>query len=460
MSTKAIKQNKMGTAPISRLIISMAVPMIISMLVQAFYNMVDSLYVSQLGQDAFNAVSLSFPIQNIMIAIASGTGTGVVTLISKSLGEQNYDKANKFASNGIFLAVCSYILMLIFGVFGVEVFFRSQTNIQGIIDGGIEYLSICTILSFGLFGQIVMERIMQSTGKSALSMWTQLVGAVTNIILDPFFIFGWWFFPELGVAGAAVATVAGQILSMIVGIILHHYLNKEIRIQIKGFKPNGRLILAIYKIGIPSTLTIGIGSVMTFMMNKLLIAIETTATAAAVFGAYFKVQSFFVMPVIGLANSMNPIVGFNYGARNKNRMLGTYRLAIMYAICYMIFATIVFLAIPGVLLKIFNASDVMLKIGIPAFRIVSISFIFAAYGIVTSQFFMACGKSFLALLMSVARQLVVLIPVAYLLGYTLGHEYVWLAIPAGDLASTLMAVYGRLRLKKQIFDKMPEVQDF
>ncbi len=450
-------RSKMGTAPLNKLLLSTAVPLIISMLVQALYNMVDSLYVSQLSQDAFNAVSLSFPIQNIMIAIASGTGTGLVALISKSLGEKDIKKANKLAVNGVFLAFCSYLVILVFGFVGVDLFFRSQTDIPAIIDGGKEYLSICCIFSFGLFGQVTFERLMQSTGKSGLSMWTQLVGAIVNIVLDPILIFGWWFFPEMGVAGAAVATVIGQICSLVTGMILHHRFNKELRLHFKGFRPCGKMISAIYKIGVPSMLTIGIGSVMTFMMNKLLIAIEVTATAAAVFGAYFKVQSFFVMPVIGLSNGMSPIVAYNLGANQKHRMLKTYRLSVRYAICYMVLAAAVFILFPAQLLKIFNASDFMLEIGVPAFRMIAVAFIFAAYGIVTSQFFTACGKSFLSLLMSVSRQLVILIPVAYIIGYTLGYHYVWLALPIGELGATAMAVYGRIRMKKLLFAHMPDL---
>ncbi len=458
MATLATKpEYNMGTAPIGKLLLRNAIPLIISMLVQALYNMVDSLYVSQVSQAAFNAVSLSYPIQNIMIAVASGTGTGIVALISKSLGEKNKDRANELAANGVFLAVCSYLVMLLFGLFGVDMFFRSQTNIPEILEGGKEYLSICCIYSFGLFGQVVMERLMQSAGKSSLSMWTLMVGAITNIVLDPILIFGWWFFPEMGVAGAAVATVVGQIFSMITGIILNHHFNTELKLKFRGFRPNGRMILTIYKIGVPSMLTMGIGSVMTFMMNKLLIAIEATATAAAVFGAYFKIQSFFNMPVLGLSQGMSPIVGFNLGAKNKHRMLDTYHLSVKLAFGYMCLATAAFLIVPDMLLKIFNASAHMLEIGEPAFRMIAVSYLFAAYGVVTSQFFMACGKSLLALLMAIARQLVILVPVAYLLGYTLGYQYVWLAVPAGELGSMVMAIYGRTRMQKRLFNHMPDV---
>ncbi|MCD8148213.1 MAG: MATE family efflux transporter [Clostridiales bacterium] len=447
-------ENRMGTEPIPKLLFTMAFPLIISMLVQAFYNIVDSLYVSQLNQAAFNAVSLSYPIQNIMSAIASGTGIGLVSLISRSLGEKNYQRADTLANNGVFLALCSYLVMVLFAFVGLDAFFFAQTDIPEIIKGGKAYLTICCVFSFGQFGQVVFERLLQSVGKSHFSMWILLTGAILNIILDPVLIFGWGPFPQMGVAGAATATVTGQICSMIVGIILNLRYNQDIRLHFKHFRPDGRIILSIYKIGVPSMLTIGIGSVMTFMMNRLLLAIESTATAAAVFGAYFKIQSFFNMPVIGLSHGMNPIIGYNLGAGDKKRMLKTYRLSLSWSFIYMFIGTLAFIFIPGTLLGIFNASPQMLEIGIPAFRIIAIAFTISAYSLVTSQFFMACGKSFLALFMSIARQLVVLIPMAYLLGYTFGYSYVWFALPVGELGSVAMAIYGRIHIKRNILDKM------
>ncbi|MCD8370091.1 MAG: MATE family efflux transporter [Clostridiales bacterium] len=447
-------ENRMGTEPIPKLLFTMAFPLIISMLVQAFYNIVDSLYVSQLNQAAFNAVSLSYPIQNIMSAIASGTGIGLVSLISRSLGEKNYQRADTLANNGVFLALCSYLVMVLFAFVGLDAFFFAQTDIPEIIKGGKAYLTICCVFSFGQFGQVVFERLLQSVGKSHFSMWILLTGAILNIILDPVLIFGWGPFPQMGVAGAATATVTGQICSMIVGIILNLRYNQDIRLHFKHFRPDGRIILSIYKIGVPSMLTIGIGSVMTFMMNRLLLAIESTATAAAVFGAYFKIQSFFNMPVIGLSHGMNPIIGYNLGAGDKKRMLKTYRLSLSWSFIYMFIGTMAFIFIPGTLLGIFNASPQMLEIGIPAFRIIAIAFTISAYSLVTSQFFMACGKSFLALFMSIARQLVVLIPMAYLLGYTFGYSYVWFALPVGELGSVAMAIYGRIHIKRNILDKM------
>lgn len=455
MSTNT-KENKMGTQPINSLLIQMAIPMMASMLVQALYNVIDSIYVAKLGQDALNAVSLSYPIQNIITAIGSGTGVGVNALISKSLGAKEYHKANQYAVNGLFLAFCSYIALFLFGIFGVEFFFRSQTNMESIISGGISYLTICCCFSFGAFGQAIFERMMQSTGKTTLSMYTQGIGALVNIILDPILIFGYFGLPKMGVAGAAVATVIGQICSMITGFILNNAYNKEIQLSFKKFKPDFSTIADIYKIGIPSIIMMSIGSIMTYLVNKLLINIEKTATAAAVFGIYFKLQSFVNMPVLGLAHAMMPIVSFNLGAGNKKRMLRTYHLSITYAMLIMIFGAGMTIFIPDKLLLLFNASDEMLVIGSRALRIISVSFLFTAYSLVTSTFFQACGKSLISMLMSFARQLVLLVPVAYLFGYIFGYQYVWYAIPIAELGALAVSVYGRIRMQRRLFIHMPD----
>ena len=312
METSNYNENKMGVMPINKLLITMSLPMIISMLVQALYNVVDSIFVSQISENALTAVSLAFPLQNFMIAVGSGTGVGINALLSKSLGEKNFDEANKVANNGIFLAIISYLLFLLIGIFGVRFFFECQTNVVEIIDGGYYYLLICTVCSFGLFGQFVFERLMQSTGKTLYIMLTQGLGAITNIILDPILIFGLFGFPKMGIAGAALATVIGQILAMILAIYLNFTKNYEIKIKIKGFKPDLKTIKKIYSVGIPSIIMGSISSVMTFGMNKIIIVFTSTATA--VFGIYFKLQSFVFMPVFGLNNGMVPIVSYNYGA--------------------------------------------------------------------------------------------------------------------------------------------------
>lgn len=457
--TQETKENKMGTKPINSLLIKMAIPMMLSMLVQALYNVIDSIYVAQLSQDALNAVSLSFPVQNVITAIGSGTGAGVNALISKSLGAKNPTKANKYAINGLFLALCSFVVIFLFGIFGVEPFFRSQTDIDGIIDGGVSYLTICCCLSFGVFGQVLFERIMQSTGKTVLSMCSQGVGAIINIVLDPIFIFGYFGIPAMGVAGAAVATVIGQICGLITGFLLNHNFNEEISIKFKGFKPELEIIKDIYRIGFPTIITISVGSVMTYLINRLLIAIEPTATASAVFGVYFKLQSFVVMPVLGLAHAMMPIVSYNLGANNKKRMLKTYHLSILYAFVVMVFGSLMTYLFPDVLLSFFNPTDDMLAMGTEALRIISVSFLFVSVSLTSSTFFQACGRSLISMIMSLSRQLLILVPVAYVLGYTLGYEYVWFAIPIGEFGAVLIAIFARMRLEKTLFSKMPEVSE-
>ena len=438
--------------PINKLLLTMALPLMLSMLVQALYNVVDSIFVGMISQDAFNAVSLAFPIQNIIIAIGSGTGVGVNALIARSLGEKDKEKANRYAANGLFLGGVSGFVMVFVGLFVSEPFLKSQTDNPVIIEEGVKYLKICTCLAVFVIVQCLFERILQSTGKTILSMYTQGIGAIINIIFDPIFIFAF----DMGVSGAAVATVLGQFCGMIAGIVINKKYNKELSIQLKGFKPSLRFIGKIYKIGLPSILMISISSVMTYMMNKLLLKIEATETAAAVFNAYFKLQSFVIMPVIGLAQAMLPIVSFNYGAVNKKRMLETYKRGLLYALSVLSVGTVLMLVAPELLLKMFSASDAMLEIGVPAFRMISVSFIFASYGIVTSNFFQAVGNGVLSMLMSLIRHLIVLVPTAYLLGYTLGYQSVWWSLSLAEIVSDIVAVFGWFYIKRKILDKMPK----
>ena len=366
------RENKMGVMSINKLLITMSLPMIISMLVQALYNVVDSMFVSHISENALSAVSLAFPLQSFMIAVCTGTGVGINAVLSKSLGEKNYDEANSAANNGIFLAVLSYLLFLIIGLFFTRFFYQCQTDITEIIEGGYSYLVVCTTCSFGLFGQIVFERLMQSTGKTFYTMITQGLGAIINIILDPILIFGLFGFPKLGIAGAAIATVIGQIIAMLLAIYYNVSKNDEIKIKIKGFKPNFKTIKKIYSVGIPSIIMGSIGSVMTFGMNKILMVFTSTATA--VFGVYFKLQSFVFMPVFGINNGMVPIVSYNFGARNKERMIDTMKISIIYAVCIMIIGFTIIQIYSDKLLSIFNASKSMIDIGIPALKIISLSF--------------------------------------------------------------------------------------
>lgn len=430
-------ENKMGIMPINKLLISMSFPMIISMLVQALYNVVDSIFVSQINENALTAVSLAFPLQNFMIAVGSGTGVGINALLSKSLGEKNYDKANKVANNGIFLAFMSYILFLFIGIFGIRFFYECQTNISEIIDGGYLYLVICTTCSFGMFGQFVFERLMQSTGRTFYTMITQGLGAIINIILDPILIFGMFGLPKMGIAGAAIATVTGQIVAMFLAIYFNKTKNYDITIKIKGFKPNLNIIRKIYSVGIPSIIMGCISSIMTFGMNKILIVFTSTATA--VFGVYYKLQSFVFMPVFGLNNGMVPIVSYNYGAKNKDRMMKTVKISIMYAMSMMFIGLVVLQIFPEQLLSLFNASDNLINIGVPALKIISLSFLFAGFCIILGSMFQSLGNGVLSLIVSVGRQLVALLPVAYLLSRSGNLNLVWWAFPIAEIVSVVLS---------------------
>ncbi len=447
-SSASVHDNKMGTMPVNKLLFSMAVPMIISMLVQALYNVVDSIFVAQISEDALTAVSLAFPMQNFMIAVGTGTGVGVNALLSKSLGAKHYHNANKTANVSLFLAVCNWLLFVIIGIFFVDLFFRGQTDIEAIINHGNTYLKICCIASLGVFGQITFERLLQSTGRTLLTMCSQGLGAIVNIILDPILIFGLFGVPAMGVAGAAIATVIGQFCGMTLGLILNIKKNHDIKLDIRQCLPTAFIVKSIYVVAIPSILMVSIGSIMTFMMNKILIAF--TSTAAAVFGVYFKLQSFVFMPVFGLNNGMVPIIAFNYGARNKERIVKTMRLSVICACVMMLLGLAVFQFLPEQLLLLFDASDNMLAIGAPALRTISLSFLLAGFSIVSSSVFQALGNGVYSLLTSVVRQLVVLIPCAYLLSRTGVLENVWFSFPIAELAAAGMCVFFLSKILKKL----------
>ena len=430
-------ENKMGVMPLNRLLISMSVPMMISMLVQALYNIVDSMFVAQLSENALTAVSLAFPAQNLMIAVATGTGVGVNAALSRNLGEKNFERANKIADHALFLAALSYVVFALFGLSFARQFFRLQTDIEEIVDLGTTYLRVCTIASFGLFMEIACERLLQSTGKTIYSMYTQGLGAIINIVLDPILIFGYFGAPALGIAGAAGATVIGQIIAFCLGFFFNKTRNHEITISLRDFKPSSEIISHIYAVGIPSIIMASIGSVMTFGMNKILIAFSSTATA--VFGIYFKLQSFVFMPVFGLNNGTVPIIAYNYGAGKPDRIMGTLKLAAMYAVTIMLIGLAVVQLIPDKLLMIFSASDTMLSIGIPALRTISLSFLFAGFSIVCSSMFQALGHGMLSLWISVFRQLVVLLPVAFVFAKLGGLHVVWFAFPIAEVFAIIFS---------------------
>lgn len=431
-----IQENKMGVMPVNKLLITMSLPMMISMIVQALYNIVDSIFVSQVSEAALTAVSLAFPLQILSIAVGAGTGVGINAILSRSLGEKDFEKANKVASNGVFLTVMSYLVFVLIGIFAVRPFFMAQTNQEEILNSGISYLSICLIFSIGVFTQMTFERLLQSTGKTFYTMITQGTGAIINIIMDPILIFGWFGLPAMGATGAALATVIGQMIAATLAIIINHRVNHEVKLTFRNFKPDGKIIGSIYSVGIPSIIMQAIGSIMTYGMNQILI--QFTSTATAVFGVYFKLQSFILMPVFGLNNGMIPIVAYNYGAANKERVLKTIRFSVFYAIAIMLIGLSVFQIFPTQLLMLFNASPNMLEIGIPALRIISLSFIFAGYCIMISSVFQALGNGVYSMVVSIARQLLVLLPVAYLLSRTGELSLVWWAFPAAEIMSLVL----------------------
>ena len=448
------EENKMGVMPINRLLLDMSLPIMISMIVQALYNIVDSVFVAKISENALTAVSLAFPIQNLMIAIAVGTGVGVNALLSKSLGEKNFERVNKTAENAVFLAMMSYLILLFIGLFGIGVFYRSQTADAQIIHYGIQYGMICCCLSIGVFLQVTMERILQATGKTFYTMITQGTGAIINIILDPILIFGLFGFPRMEVAGAAAATVAGQIVAAILATFLNHKVNHEVKISWKGFRPDKKIIAKIYQVGIPSIIMQSIASVMTYGMNRILMGF--TATATAVFGVYFKLQSFIFMPVFGLNNGMIPIIAYNYGANSKRRVVQTIRYSTIYAVAIMAVGTLIFHLFTADLLRMFNASETMLQIGIPALRIISVSFSIAGYCIVCSSVYQALGNGMYSLTVSVARQLIVLLPAAYLLSKLGNVNLVWWSFPIAELASLVMSTVFLVKIYRQIICKLGE----
>ena len=442
-------ENKMGVMPVNRLLVTMSIPMVISMLVQAFYNIVDSMFVAQLSENALTAVSLAFPAQNLMIAVATGTGVGINALLSKSLGEKNFDRVNKTANNAVFLAFCSYVVFAVLGVLFSRVFFELQTDVEEIVEQGTQYLVICTVFSFGIMFEITGERLLQSTGKTFYTMITQGVGAIINIVFDPILIFGLLGFPRMEVAGAAAATVLGQIVAAVLALIFNRTNNKEIHVTLRKFKPDKFVIKSIYLVGVPSIILAAIGSVMTFGMNKILIAFSTTA--AAVFGVYFKLQSFIFMPVFGLNNGMVPILAYNLGARKPERIIKTIKLSVQYATAVMVIGVLVFHFLPAQLLAIFNASEYMNQIGVPALRIISLSFLFAGFSIITSSVLQAFSHGFLSLSISLIRQLAVILPVAYLFSLTGRLELVWWSFPIAEVVSLVLCiVYMRFIAKKEI----------
>lgn len=452
MEEQRVQENKMGVMPLGKLIITMSLPIMLSMLVQALYNVVDSIFVARISENALTAVSMAFPIQNLMIAVASGTAVGVNALLSRALGAKKFERVNKIAESSVMLAFLSYLVFLLVGIFGAHAFFAAQTDIEEIVESGTIYVSICCCLSIGCFFQIMFERMLQATGRTVYTMITQGTGAIINIILDPILIFGLLGMPRMGVAGAALATVIGQIVAGIMAMTLNHKKNVEVHIQLKGFRPEGRLIGEIYKIGVPSIIMMAIGSIMNFGMNQILLAFSATATA--VFGVYFKLQSFIFMPVFGLNNGIIPIIAYNYGAQNRKRVTGAVKHGLAYAVGIMTIGFLLFQCIPEELLLLFDASETMLSIGVPALRIISIHFFMAAFGIACGSIFQALGFAVYSMIISIARQLVVLLPVAYILAQFGNLNLVWWCFPIAEVVSLIMTILFLIHVNRTVISKI------
>ena len=450
-------ENIMGTMDVNPLLIKLSIPMMISMLVQALYNVVDSIFVARVSENALTAVSLAFSLQNLMFAVGIGTGVGVNALLSKSLGEKNQSRANKTAENGLFLALCSYLVFLVLGLTVVRPYFYAQTADADIAEQGIRYLTICCVLSLGMFMQVMNEKLLAATSRTTLSMISQLVGAIVNIILDPIFIFGYCGEALSGTTGAALATVIGQFCGAGVSFYLNLRKNPDIQLDFKGFRPSAEAIKRIYVVGLPSIAMQCVGSVMTFFMNQILMAFS--ATAVAVFGVYFKLQSFVFMPIFGMNNGMVPIISYNYGARKPERVKKTIRLAVFYAECIMLVGFCIFQFLPDKLLGLFAASDAMLAIGVPALRIICPHFLLAGAGIVLSSVFQALGNGMFSLTVSICRQLVVLIPAAWLLSRTGEVNMVWWAFIIAEVVSLALSLVFMARINRTVIVPLSEKQD-
>lgn len=447
MRTEALQENKMGVMPVGKLLVNMALPMIISMLVQAMYNIVDSIYVSQVSESAVTALSLAFPIQNMEIGFAVGLGVGINSMLSQSLGRKDFENANRVAGNGALLMGIAMCLFVIFGIFGVRPYYEMQSTVRETIEGGIAYSRICCIVSVGIFTEVLCERLLQATGRTVHTMFIQTTGAITNIILDPIFIHGWFGVPAMGIAGAAVATVIGQCLAGALGVFMNLKYNSDVHFAVKYFKPVKHVVDSILSVGVPAIVMNGIGSIMNFGMNQIFQAFNETATG--VFGIYYKLQSFFFMPLFGMNNAAISIIAYNYGAQKPKRIIQTLKFSCGTALTVMMIGLLAFQTIPHVLLGIFNPSDEFLSIGVTALRIISVHFPVAAFCIMLGACFQALGNGIYSTIVSLCRQLLVLLPVAYLLSLTGNVANVWWSFPIAEVMSALVTTILFIKLFRE-----------
>lgn len=438
----------MGVMPVGRLLLSMSGPMMISMLIQALYNVVDSMFVSYISEAALTAVSLAYPMQNLMIAVATGTGVGINALLSRNLGEKNFPMVNRTAGNAIFLGLVSYVVFALIGLFGSRVYFTLQISDPEIIQMGQDYLSVIMVLSIGCFGQVLLSRLLQSTGKTFYSMVIQMVGAGLNIVLDPIMIFGLLGFPAMGVAGAALATVISQVVGTLMGLYYNLRKNPEIQFAWNQLRPSAPIVARIYSVGVPSILLQTVSSLLIFGLNQILVTFSETATA--VYGVYFKLQGFAFLPIIGMNNGMVPIIAYNYGAKKPERILQTIKLAITYAVIIMVAAVVIFQVFAAQLLGFFQASEEMLAIGVPALRTLSLCFIIGGFTIVASSVFQALGRGLLSMSISIFRQLVLVLPLAYVFSLTGNLDMVWWSFPVAEVLAGLLAAYYLRRAYRRV----------
>ncbi|MGM9533699.1 MAG: MATE family efflux transporter, partial [Intestinibacter sp.] len=425
------KQNPMGTKSISSLIFTMGCPPIISMFVQSMYNIIDSIFVAKLGENALTAVSLAAPIQYCILAVSVGVGIGMNSYISRSLGANNIDEANNTVTHSMILSFIHSLLFIVLGLLFIQPFFRAFTDSEEIFTLGCNYTYIVVLLSFGLFFQITFEKIFQATGNTLMPTISQAIGAIANIILDPIFIFGWFGVPRLGVTGAAIATIIGQMISFLILLVFFIKSDSMLKMDLKRFKFEFHIIKEIYAVGIPSALMISISSLLTIVLNFVLVKFSNTAVS--VYGIYYRLQTFIAMPVNGLVQGMRPIIGYNYGAKNRDRIFEALKISLMVSFTIMLIGFLLFMFMPRQLMSMFSASQNMMNLGVQALRIISLGFLFSAFSLIISAMYESIGKGTYSLVISLLRQCVIIIPVCMIFYKSIGLTGIWITLPVSEI---------------------------